>query len=626
MGESFPIIVEIDPSPAAAGARRVEAVLATVESRAARAGKKIGQSLGEGFRAGSGGAGGDAIAASLTKATSNAEHFSSVVLSTTRAAKGAAGDMIVSWDGLTNSTKKTSAAVQQLAGAFTLAAGAAAAIQIGKFAMESSDSVTRMENRLRAVGVAEEYVSGTSEQLYDMANRLKMNWGDVGQVYGRVALATKELGISSYRTFQFVESLGEAVKLSGAGAAEANAAMIQLSQGLASGTLRGEELNSVLEQLPYVADIIAKSLYVTRGELRALGQEGKITAEDINFAFQVSAEEIAANHQKLKPTFEDVWTTFKNGAANAADAAVGYIGSAVDTMTGFFRQLAGEGEKTTRYMAFYEAEKLVEASMGRFARARGIAQVGQLEQIIDPKKIREQQAAAKAAEAANEAWMKSLEGVLGQAYPLKTATMDLYNQQTILNEAVSRGKLTADNAADAYNRLWRAYLGLDQPGALGKLSAQKKHGLYGGANMLGDLARGSSFGPDVAGQSGTMSAFNSKHIEAKSIAEPLTEGARLAADAWNAAGQEMGNAIQEFVRTGKFSMNDFIGGLLNQLTQIGVQGLGHSVGLPGYATGGAFTVLDENWSEMSETNGTRGTPMIIAYATRGAYKARFLIL
>ncbi len=100
--------------------------------------------------------------------------------------------------------------------------------------------------------------------------------------------------------------------MSGATAAEAQNALIQFSQGLASGALRGDELRSVLEQLPYVADVLGKELGVTRGELRKMGTEGKITSEVILKAFKNMRGEISEKFAKTIPTLAQSFVMLKN--------------------------------------------------------------------------------------------------------------------------------------------------------------------------------------------------------------------------------------------------------------------------------------------------------------------------
>ena len=174
------------------------------------------------------------------------------------------------------------------------------------------DTYTNIQNRLKLVTNGSADLANTTKELFAIANDTRQSFAATAEVYTRVALATKELGMTQQQTLQFSKSLNQAVVLSGASAAEAQAGLIQLSQGLASGALRGDELRSVLEQLPAVADVIAKSLGVTRGELRKMGEDGKITAGVIIKAFAEAQKELDGKFAKTVPTIAQAFTILKN--------------------------------------------------------------------------------------------------------------------------------------------------------------------------------------------------------------------------------------------------------------------------------------------------------------------------
>lgn len=178
--------------------------------------------------------------------------------------------------------------------------------------VELSDTYTNLQNRLRLVTDGTEELQEATAALLDISNETRVSFAATGELYARTAIATRELGRSQEETLQFTKSLNQAVILSGASAQEAQAGLIQLSQGLASGTLRGDELRSVLEQLPLVADVIARQMGVTRGELRELGKEGEITAEIILDAFKASRQELEDKFSKTVPTIGQAFTVLKN--------------------------------------------------------------------------------------------------------------------------------------------------------------------------------------------------------------------------------------------------------------------------------------------------------------------------
>jgi len=174
------------------------------------------------------------------------------------------------------------------------------------------DTYTNLQNRLRATGLEGQKLGAVYQQLLDVANSTRSSLEGTVEMYSRMALAAKELGVSQQEVINFTKSLNQAVSLSGASATEAQAAMIQLSQGLASGRLSGDELRSVLEQLPVVADVIAKELKVTRGELKKMGEDGKITADVVMRAFRNAKTELADRFGKSVPTISQSFQVLKN--------------------------------------------------------------------------------------------------------------------------------------------------------------------------------------------------------------------------------------------------------------------------------------------------------------------------
>ena len=101
--------------------------------------------------------------------------------------------------------------------------------------------------------------------MQGIANATRSDFEATSELYARLANSSKELGVGQEQLLKFTKILNQAIVLSGASAEEAAGGIRQLAQGMASGTLRGDELNSVMENFPKVADIIAQGLGVTRG-------------------------------------------------------------------------------------------------------------------------------------------------------------------------------------------------------------------------------------------------------------------------------------------------------------------------------------------------------------------------
>lgn len=198
---------------------------------------------------------------------------------------------------------------------------------------QTADAYTNVQNRLKLVTGNASELLGVTKELFAISNETRNSFTATAEVYARTALATKDLGLSQRDTLAFTRSLNQAVILSGASAAESTNALIQLSQGLASGALRGDELRSVLEQLPAVADVIAQSLGVTRGELRKMGEDGTITAEVIIEAFQKASGELDTKFGLTVSTMSQAFTVLKNNITE-------YIGE-LDAATGASTAIAG---------------------------------------------------------------------------------------------------------------------------------------------------------------------------------------------------------------------------------------------------------------------------------------------
>lgn len=223
---------------------------------------------------------------------------------------------------------KTSSAVDMLKKVLAALGGALAAREV----LAMADQYTTLMNRLRATGAEGQNLLAVYKALKDVANETRSSLSGSVELYSRLAVSSKELGVSQQQLINFTKSLNQAIILSGASATEAEAGIIQLSQGMASGTLRGDELRSVLEQLPAVADVIAKGLGVTRGQLRKLGEEGKITAQSILQAFEKARGELDEKFGKTVPTLSQSFQVLKNNM-------IDFIGR-MDSATGFTAALS----------------------------------------------------------------------------------------------------------------------------------------------------------------------------------------------------------------------------------------------------------------------------------------------
>jgi lambda family phage tail tape measure protein len=242
----------------------------------------------------------------------------------------------------------------------------AGTLQIGRSLVRFSDGYTQISNRLNTVATDQANLNGLMKASHGIAQDTMTDWVLTAEAVVRFSNATKELGVSQRDVLKFTTSLNKAIILSGAATSESKNGLIQLSQGLASGALRGDELRSVLENLPTVADVIAKGMGKTRGELRKLGAQGKITAREVYDAFVKAAPDIEARFGKVVPTIAQSMTRLRNeaikffGETGRSSGLIRGLGEAfafvVRHFETFGKVLLGVGQAL---LALYVIEKII---------------------------------------------------------------------------------------------------------------------------------------------------------------------------------------------------------------------------------------------------------------------------
>lgn len=174
------------------------------------------------------------------------------------------------------------------------------------------DEWTNYQNRVRSVTKTQAEFNTVQEQLFQISQRTRSALDANAVLYQRTADGIKRQGFSLRETLQFIEAYNQALVLGGGAAKEANAATIQFAQGLGTGVLRGEELNSVMEQSAVVADIIAAQFGVSRGELKKLGEQGKLTSQQIIQGFLKAREELQDRFSAMVPTISQSFQVLRN--------------------------------------------------------------------------------------------------------------------------------------------------------------------------------------------------------------------------------------------------------------------------------------------------------------------------
>lgn len=168
-----------------------------------------------------------------------------------------------------------------------------------------ADTYTLILNRLRLVTSGTSNLTRVNEELFQSAQRTRSSYEATVSLYARVARTADQLGLSQQQLIGVTETINQSLRISGATAQEAASATLQLSQAMGSGVLRGEELNAILENAPRLAQAIADGLGVPIGQLRRLGEQGRITSQEVVDAIQKAGPEIAAEFALMAPTVGD---------------------------------------------------------------------------------------------------------------------------------------------------------------------------------------------------------------------------------------------------------------------------------------------------------------------------------
>ena len=203
---------------------------------------------------------------------------------------------------------------------------AAAGIGIGASEIiEMSDAFVTLEAKVKlATGEGAAFVTGF-QGVTDIAKETFTNIENTGELFARITQASESLGLAQGEILSVTKTINQAIKLSGGSADAADAAITQLVQGLQSGQLRGEEFNSIMEQSPRLAQAMADGLGVTRGELRAMAADGKLTSE-------VVINAVRSQTQTINDEFATLPTTFANSVQNMKTTVFELVGSLNETV------------------------------------------------------------------------------------------------------------------------------------------------------------------------------------------------------------------------------------------------------------------------------------------------------
>lgn len=190
--------------------------------------------------------------------------------------------------------------------------------------LDVSDELAMTTARLNTMNQAFNEINGTAtetdtivKQIYASAQNARGSFGDMAAVVAKFGNNARDAFASQDEVIAFANLIQKQMTIAGASTQEASNAMLQLSQALGSGVLRGDELNSIFEQAPNLIQSIADYLDVPIGKIREMAQDGQLTADTVKAAIFSSADDINAKFEAMPMTWGQVWTSFQNSALMA---------------------------------------------------------------------------------------------------------------------------------------------------------------------------------------------------------------------------------------------------------------------------------------------------------------------
>lgn len=226
--------------------------------------------------------------------------------------------------------KAASASTDALSGSLKSLVGGYLGLQGLRSVLNLSDTITATTARLDMMNDGLQTTAELNSMIWQSAQRARGAYAGTASFIAQLGNLAGNAFSSNAEIVAFAEQINKQIALSGTSAAGASAAILQLTQGLSSGALRGEELNSVLEQTPMIAKTIADYMGVTTGEMRELASQGAVTAEVVKNAMFAAADETNAKFEQMPYTWSQVWTQAQNIMIQAFQPALDMVGQMSD--------------------------------------------------------------------------------------------------------------------------------------------------------------------------------------------------------------------------------------------------------------------------------------------------------
>ncbi|WP_226648092.1 tape measure protein [Microbulbifer variabilis] len=258
-------------------------------------------------------------------------------------------------ESLGRSSSQASGRIQTMATSSNLLAGALASVGAALSIREIvryTDTWTNLTNRLRLVTDGTQELVDVQQSLVEIAFDTRGSLDSTAVLYQRLAQSGEHLFESQEDILAVTKTINQAMLVSGASAQESAGALRQLAQGLASGVLRGDEFNSVMENAPRLQKALVDYLDLTsdaagaaNGKLRQMAGDGELSAETLVKAFQAAAKDIDKEASLMNTAIGQSLTNLNTGIT----ATIGQL----DSVTGASKSVAGAIEALAKKLTSF---------------------------------------------------------------------------------------------------------------------------------------------------------------------------------------------------------------------------------------------------------------------------------
>ncbi|HDS5274936.1 tape measure protein [Enterobacter hormaechei] len=252
---------------------------------------------------------------------------------------------------MSGGASKAASKFDQLQTSINKVAGAIAAsivVDWGRAFLVAADNMSQLNARIERLTGSAATASQTMQSLMRISSATGGSLQDTAKLWETLSTALRDTGATNGQIIQLTETLQKIGRIGGSSTEEMANALRQFGQSISSGTVRAEEFNSILEQMPELARQIAAGMGVSIGELRQLMLDGKLTAEDALNAIQKQTGSVNAEFEKLPRTLAQANTALTNSflsmidSVNQATGASNGLVAVIDSMTAALDRLVGK--------------------------------------------------------------------------------------------------------------------------------------------------------------------------------------------------------------------------------------------------------------------------------------------